>query len=44
MNNVLYILAGFISEYLLKSEKDKTDLVKKTIKDFFEKMPNLDIR
>ena len=42
VNNILYVLAGFIAEYLLKSENDKTDLVKKTIKDFFEKMPNLD--
>ena len=33
VNNILYVLAGFIAEYLLKSENDKTDLVKKTIKD-----------
>ena len=42
VNNILYVLAGFISEYLLKSEIDKTESVKKTIIEFFEKMPNLD--
>ena len=41
-NNILYILAGFISEYLLKDENSKTEAVKKTINDFFVKMPNLD--
>ena len=42
VNNVLYVLAGFISKYLLKEEKNQTDNEKKTIKDFFERMPNLD--
>ena len=42
VNNILYILAGFISEYLLKEESNKTEALKNTIKDFFEKMPNLD--
>ena len=42
VNNILYILAGFISEYLLKDENSKTEAVKKTINDFFVKMPNLD--
>ena len=41
VNNVLFILAGFINEYLLKPENDKTDIIKTTINDFFEKMPNL---
>ena len=41
VNNVLYILAGFISEYLLNNENNKTEIGKKTIDDFFEKMPNL---
>ena len=40
VNNVLFVLAGFISEYLLNKE-NKTEEVKKTIEDFFEKMPNL---
>ena len=38
----MYILVGFISEYLLKDENSKTEAVKKTINDFFVKMPNLD--
>lgn len=42
VNNILYILAGFISEYLLKDEKSKTEALKKTINDFFDKLPNLD--
>ena len=42
VDNILYILAGFISEYLLKEENYKTEALKKTIIDFFEKMPNLD--
>ena len=40
VNNVLFVLAGFISEYLLNKE-NKTEEAKKTIEDFFEKMPNL---
>ena len=40
VNNVLFVLAGFISEYLLNKE-NKTEETKKTIEDFFEKMPNL---
>ena len=42
VENIIYILAGFISEYLLKKEEDKTEALKKTIIDFFERMPNLD--
>lgn len=40
VDNVLYILAGFIYENLLKKEKNEE--TKKIIKDFFERMPNLD--
>ena len=40
VNNVLFVLAGFISEYLLNKE-NKTEEAKKTIENFFEKMPNL---
>lgn len=40
VNNVLFVLAGFISEYLLNKE-NKTQEAKKTVEDFFEKMPNL---
>ena len=42
VENIIYILAGVISEYLLKEENNKTEALKKTIIDFFEKMPNLD--
>ena len=32
VNNVLYVLAGFISEYLLKEENKQTENEKKTVK------------
>ncbi len=40
-DNILYVLSNFISEYLL-NEDSKDEVSQKMIKDFFEKIPNLD--
>ena len=41
INNILYVLSTFISEYLL-SKENKEESCKKVIKEFFDKIPNLD--
>ena len=41
VNNILHVLASFISEYLL-SKDNKTEITQKFIKEFFEKIPKLD--
>ena len=41
VNNILHVLASFISEYLL-SKDNKTEIAQKFIKEFFEKVPKLD--
>ena len=40
-DNILYVLSNFISEHLL-NEDSKDEASQKVIKDYFEKIPNLD--
>ena len=41
LDNILFVLSSFISEYLL-SKDNKDEASQKVIKDYFEKIPNLD--
>jgi hypothetical protein len=41
VNNILYVLASFVSEYLL-SKDNKSESSQKLIKEYFEKMPKLE--
>jgi hypothetical protein len=41
VNNILYVLASFVSEYLL-SKDSSSEASQKLIKEFFEKMPKID--
>ena len=41
VNNILHVLASFISEYLLSSD-NKSETAQKFIKEFFDKIPKLD--
>ena len=41
LDNILFVLSSFISEYLLSKDK-KDEASQKVIKDYFEKIPNLD--
>ena len=41
VNNILYVLASFVSEYLL-SKDNESEQSQKLIKEYFEKMPKLD--
>ena len=41
VNNILYVLTSFISEYLLSND-NKSESSQKLIKEIFEKMPKLD--
>ncbi len=41
VNNILYVLASFVSEYLL-SKDSKSEASQKLIKEFFKKMPKID--
>lgn len=41
LDNILFVLSSFISEYLL-SKDNKDEVSQKVIKDYFEKIPNLD--
>ena len=42
VNNILFVLTSFISEYLL-SKDNKSEASQKLIKEFFEKMPKFDV-
>ena len=42
VNNILYVLSSFLSENLLSSDS-KSESNQKIIKEFFEKMPNIEI-
>ena len=41
LDNILFVLSSFISEYLLNKD-NKDEASQKVIKDYFEKIPNLD--
>ena len=41
VNNILYVLSSFVSEYLLSTD-NKNESSQKLIKEFFEKMPKLE--
>ena len=41
LDNILFVLSSFISEYLLSND-NKDEASQKVIKDYFEKIPNLD--